>query len=202
MTSKQPALVLASGGFNGKLANTAFGLIRSSERFQIVGVLDPEQAGQEAGQIVDGKDRGIGIYASVDEACAQSQTRPEVAIIGVAIAGGKLDENLRSAVTDALRQGLKIVNGLHSWLAEDPEMVALAQHRGGSLFDLRKPRPREQLCFWCGEILDVKAPRVVVMGTDCALGKRTTARWLRDACQAEGMKTELIYTGQTGWMQS
>ncbi|MEK9703802.1 MAG: NAD-dependent epimerase/dehydratase family protein, partial [Deltaproteobacteria bacterium] len=48
----------------------------------------------------------------------------------------------------------------------------------------------------------VKAPRVVVMGTDCALGKRTTARWLRDACQAEGLKTELIYTGQTGWMQS
>ena len=62
MTSKQPALVLASGGFNGKLAKTAFGLIRSSERFQIVGVLDPEQAGQEAGQIVDGKDRRIGIY--------------------------------------------------------------------------------------------------------------------------------------------
>ncbi len=56
MTSKQPALVLASGGFNGKLAKTAFGLIRSSERFQIVGVLDPEQAGQEAGQIVDGKE--------------------------------------------------------------------------------------------------------------------------------------------------
>jgi len=53
MTSKQPALILASGGFNGKLAKTAFGLIRSSERFQIVGVLDPEQAGQEAGQIVD-----------------------------------------------------------------------------------------------------------------------------------------------------
>ena len=81
-------------------------------------------------------------------------------------------------------------------------MVDLAQHHGGSLFDLRKPRPREQLSFWCGEILDVKAPRVVVMGTDCALGKRTTARWLRDACQAEGIKTELIYTGQTGWMQS
>ena len=113
MTSKQPALILTSGGFNGKLAKTAFGLIRSSERFQIVGVLDPEQAGQEAGQIVDGKDRGIGIYASVDEACAQSQTRPEVAIIGVAIAGGKLDDDLRSAVTDALRQGLKVVNGLH-----------------------------------------------------------------------------------------
>ena len=79
MTSKQPALVLASGGFNGKLAKTAFGLIRSSERFQIVGVLDPEQAGQEAGQIVDGKDRGIGIYTSVAEAYAQAQTTPEVA---------------------------------------------------------------------------------------------------------------------------
>ena len=59
----------------------------------------------------------------------------------------------------------------------------------------------ENNCASGVENLDVKAPRVV-MGTDCALGKRTTTRWLRDACQAEGLKTELIYTGQTGWMQS
>ena len=39
------------------------------------------------------------------------------------------------------------------------------------------------------------------MGTDCAVGKRTTSRFIMEACQAEGWKTEMIYTGQTGWMQ-
>ncbi|NNE70500.1 MAG: NAD-dependent epimerase/dehydratase family protein, partial [Rhodothermales bacterium] len=38
-------------------------------------------------------------------------------------------------------------------------------------------------------------------GTDCAVGKRTTARFLwEEACRA-GLKAEMIYTGQTGWMQ-
>ncbi len=77
MTSKQPALVLASGGFNGKLAKTAFGLIRSSERFQDCGRFDPDQAGQEAGQIVDGKDRGIGIYASVEKPALSRRHAPK-----------------------------------------------------------------------------------------------------------------------------
>ena len=40
-----------------------------------------------------------------------------------------------------------------------------------------------------------------MLGTDCALGKRTTARFLLEACRAVGLSTELIYTGQTGWMQ-
>jgi uncharacterized NAD-dependent epimerase/dehydratase family protein len=40
-----------------------------------------------------------------------------------------------------------------------------------------------------------------VLGTDCALGKRTTARLLVEACRAGGLRAEMIYTGQTGWMQ-
>jgi uncharacterized NAD-dependent epimerase/dehydratase family protein len=39
------------------------------------------------------------------------------------------------------------------------------------------------------------------MGMDCAMGKRTTARLIKQACQAQGMKAEMIYTGQTGWLQ-
>ncbi len=42
---------------------------------------------------------------------------------------------------------------------------------------------------------------MAVLGTDCALGKRTTARFLLEACREAGIRTELIYTGQTGWMQ-
>ena len=44
-------------------------------------------------------------------------------------------------------------------------------------------------------------PRVAVLGTDCALGKRTTSQLLVDACRERGLRAEMIYTGQTGWMQ-
>jgi len=36
---------------------------------------------------------------------------------------------------------------------------------------------------------------------DCAIGKRTTALFLKQACEKAGLKAELIFTGQTGWMQ-
>ena len=44
-------------------------------------------------------------------------------------------------------------------------------------------------------------PVIAVIGTDCALGKRTTARFVMNACNAAGMHTQMIYTGQTGWLQ-
>jgi uncharacterized NAD-dependent epimerase/dehydratase family protein len=36
---------------------------------------------------------------------------------------------------------------------------------------------------------------------DCAIGKRTTARIITEMCRQEGIRTEMIYTGQTGWLQ-
>ena len=70
-----------------------------------------------------------------------------------------------------------------------------------ALWDVRRTAERTELHFWSGEILEVKSPRIAVLGTDCALGKRTTARFLMEACRRAGLKTELIFTGQTGWMQ-
>jgi uncharacterized NAD-dependent epimerase/dehydratase family protein len=40
-----------------------------------------------------------------------------------------------------------------------------------------------------------------VLGTDCAVGKRTTAKNIIHACEDAGLKAEMVYTGQTGWMQ-
>jgi uncharacterized NAD-dependent epimerase/dehydratase family protein len=46
----------------------------------------------------------------------------------------------------------------------------------------------------------VRTPRIAVLGMDCAIGKRTTAVRLLDALNAADIATEMIYTGQTGWM--
>ncbi len=201
-TEKQKALILAPHTFNFEQAKTAFGLIRGTDRFEIVGVIDPEKSGQDAGVIVDGNLRGIPVFASSKHAVEQLSTSPEIAIVGITPSGGLLIPKLLNFIEEAIEAGLDIVNGLHEFLEEKPNLVEAARRRGVKLHDIRKPRSKMDLHFWSGEITRVRAPRIVVMGTDCAVGKRTTTRWLMEACNQAGIKTEMIFTGQTGWMQS
>ena len=83
-------------------------------------------------------------------------------------------------------KGLGIVNGLHDATSDDAEIAAAAKARGVRLVDLRKSRPRHELHFWEGDIYQVQAPRLAVLGTDCALGKRTTARIIVEAMNRIG----------------
>jgi uncharacterized NAD-dependent epimerase/dehydratase family protein len=104
-------------------------------------------------------------------------------------------------VSNAIDAGLGIVNGLHGLVADEAELAASARRRGVAIVDLRRPRPASELHFWSGAIRNVQTPRIAVLGTDCALGKRTTTRLLAGALRTSGIRAEMIYTGQTGWMQ-
>ena len=96
---------------------------------------------------------------------------------------------------------MSIVNGLHNYAGDIPEIVAAVREHRTTIVDLRKPPPKDELHFWTGEIFNVRAPRIAVLGMDCAIGKRTTTRLLVDALNAADINAEMIYTGQTGWMQ-
>lgn len=194
------ALLLTNGLLTHSDAKTAHGLIRGGERYYIVGVIDPPTAGRDAGEVLDGNRRDIPIFVSLEAALA-SVPMVDFLIIGVATVGGVLPADMLVIIKQAIQHGLSIVNGLHDYLAERPELVELAAQHRVELVDIRKPKARRDLHFWTGEIYDVTAPIVAVLGTDCALGKRTTARLIREAYQAVGMNAQMIYTGQTGWLQ-
>lgn len=195
------AIVLTDGLLMTSDAKTAHGLIRGTERFNIVGVVDSEAtAGKDAGALLDGKHRGIPVFASMEAALENIQA-VDTLIIGVATVGGVLPSKMLSLVYDAVKKGISVVNGLHEYLNDKADLVALAASTGSRLIDVRKPKSRADLHFWDGAIYNVTAPIVAVIGMDCAMGKRTTARMLKQACIAEGMKAEMIYTGQTGWLQ-
>ncbi|MBK7940228.1 MAG: DUF1611 domain-containing protein [Lewinellaceae bacterium] len=194
------ALILTNGLLSTTDAKTAHGLIRGSERFTIAGVIDPPAAGQDAGVLLDGRHRDIPVFASLETALEQAGPVDHL-IIGVATVGGILPADMLDDIRAAIRRGLSVVNGLHDYLTEKPELVALAQAHGVQLTDIRKPKPRSDLHFWTGAIHDVPCPVIAVIGTDCAVGKRTTARMLRQACTAAGINAQMIYTGQTGWLQ-
>ncbi|MEW6039795.1 MAG: DUF1611 domain-containing protein [Pseudomonadota bacterium] len=198
---RSPALILAHGCFGDIYGKVAHGLVRGTDRFDVIAVIDPDCAGRDAGALLDGRPCGIPIVASIEAALAQARRRPEFAIVGMATHGGRFTETLRAALLEAATAGLSLVNGLHDKAGDDPEIAAETARHGASILDLRRPKPVAELHFWTGQIHSVVAPRIAVLGTDCALGKRTTARLLTQALNADGVRTEMIYTGQTGWMQ-
>ena len=195
------AVVLTNGLLKSSDAKTAHGLIRGTERFTIIGIIDNEEtAGQDAGVLLDGKNRNIPVFASFNKAIDELNNI-HFLIIGVATVGGRLPGNMLEIVIEAIKKGISIVNGLHEYLSEKPAIVELAISNKVQLIDVRKPKKREQLHFWTGEIFKVQAPIIAVIGMDCAMGKRTTARMLKQACKEEGVNAQMIYTGQTGWLQ-
>ncbi len=194
------AILLTDGLFTTPNAKTAHGLIRGTDRYTIVGVVDAPAAGQDAGTVLDGQFRSIPIFASVDMAL-DALGSVEFVIVGVATVGGYLPLAMLADIKRGLERGLSVVNGLHEFLNDKPELVALAQQHGSQLIDVRRPKPRAELHFWTGEVNQITAPIIAIIGTDCALGKRTTARLIREACNQIGLNAQMIYTGQTGWLQ-
>jgi uncharacterized NAD-dependent epimerase/dehydratase family protein len=122
-------------------------------------------------------------------------------VIGLAPDGGRLDPRAREDVKLALTLGLDVDAGLHDFLSEDEEIAALAHRDGRTLRDIRKPPHRKDLHFFTGKIEEVSCLKVAVLGTDSAVGKRTTAWMLVDGLEGAGHRAEMIGTGQTAWLQ-
>lgn len=196
------AVILTQGLFTAAASKTAHGLVRGTERYRIVGLLDGSAtAGRDAGELLDGTARGIPCFASWAALLAAGVAKPDWCIVGVANAGGVLPPELREPLREALRLGVSVVSGLHDLLGDDAELAGAAAQTGATLLDLRRRRARADLHFFRGDIHACRVPRLALLGTDCALGKRTTARLLDEACRADGLRAELVFTGQTGWLQ-
>lgn len=194
------AIILTGGLFDTNYAKTAHGLVRGTERFDIVGIIDENCGGRLADEIVP-KARPVAIFSTLSEFFSKMPGGASHCIIGVATKGGTLPSTLRPQLTECICHGLHVVNGLHEILGEDSELGRLARYKNVEIIDIRKPKSFELLRFWDGSIRQVTSYKIAVLGTDCSVGKRTTARFLMSALNQAGIGSEMIYTGQTGWMQ-
>lgn len=198
------AVVYCEGAFGTTNGKTAHGLVRRTARYRVACVVDSAATGRDAGEVLDGAKTGIPVVASLDAAAELADTNGTPLthfVVGLAPDGGRLDGSHRAAVETALRRGLHVDAGLHDFLSEDDALVRLAAESGVRIRDIRKPKHRRELHFFSGRIEEVASFRVAVLGTDSAIGKRTTAWLLVDALGARGHTTELIGTGQTAWLQ-
>ncbi|MEQ8207720.1 MAG: DUF1611 domain-containing protein, partial [Woeseia sp.] len=117
-------------------------------------------------------------------------------VIGVAPVGGEIPESWWAVIEEAAASGLDIVCGLHIRLRDYPAVVEAANSSGARLIDVRVP-PRK-LPVGTGRKRSGK--RVLMVGTDCAVGKKYSALALDQALRAAGVKSTFRATGQTGIM--
>lgn len=201
IANTQLAIVYCEGNFARIDGKTANGLVRHSEAYQILSVIDSNHSGMDSGQVLDGVANKIPIFESLDAAVAHETAIPDTFIYGMAPSTGRLSLADRAVVLDAIARGMNIVSGLHEYLGEDVEIANTASERNVTIRDIRKPKPSKDMRLFDGSIARVDALRIAVLGTDCAIGKRTTATVLARALNAKGIKTVLVGTGQTGLMQ-
>jgi uncharacterized NAD-dependent epimerase/dehydratase family protein len=197
----ETAIVLSERAFGRTGGKTSHGLVRHSLRFKILGIIDSTRAGQDAGELLDGKKNGIPIFKSVKDALAKVQKKPDYLIVGVATVGGMLPREFRPAIKEALRNKVNVISGLHEWLAQDPEFNKLAKESGATITDIRKEPPLKEMHYYRNLASKMDAIRIPVLGTDAASGKRTTAVILTKEMNKRGIKTSFVATGQTGLLQ-
>jgi uncharacterized NAD-dependent epimerase/dehydratase family protein len=199
--SEYSAIVYCDGQFGEQDGKTANGLVRHSEKFEILSVIDSLQAGADAGMHLDGVMNGIPVLASLQEAIAHAGFVPAYLICGLAPVDGMLSDAQRLVLLDGIARGMNIINGLHEFLNDDAEFVAASILAGVTITDIRRPKPKKDLQVFTGRIFDVTCPRIAVLGTDGAIGKRTTSTLLVQALVARGIRAVLVGTGQTSLIQ-
>ncbi|HEX5386173.1 MAG TPA: DUF1611 domain-containing protein [Gemmatimonadales bacterium] len=186
-------LILADGEFGPMTSKTANAIIRYQPE-RVVGVLDRKQAGRTA-QGVLGFGRAIPVVASIERGLALG---PDAVIIGIAPVGGRLPEEWRAWLAQALDAGCDIVSGLHTFLADDPMLAARAAAAGRNIVDVR--RPPSDLPVAAGRAAALDAYVVLTVGSDCNVGKMTAQLELERRLNRRGVRTRFAPTGQTGIM--
>lgn len=195
------AIVYCEANFGAIDGKTANGLVRHSQKYEVLAVIDSVKAGLDAGMVLDGTPNGIPICRDLAAALTHTGKVPNFFIFGMAPASGLLSLQERTTLLKAMALGMNIVNGLHEFLNEDAEFQAACAASNVTILDVRKPRALKGLRTFSGRIGEVACPRIAVLGTDCAIGKRTTATILTHALNTRGVKAVMVGTGQTGLIQ-
>jgi len=151
----------------------------------VVALLDSERAGETY--------KGIPVVATVNDALCFG---PTTALVGVATQGGRFPPAWRTLLKSCIAKGLDLENGLHQFIADDPELAEHARRHRVELRDLR--RPPADLNVPTGENLRLAATTILTVGSDCAIGKMTVALELDREATRRGLASQFVATGQTG----
>jgi uncharacterized NAD-dependent epimerase/dehydratase family protein len=187
-------VILTEGQFRVHNAKTAMGVIRYGTD-DVVALVDSSIAGRNVSEWLPGHD--VPAIATLGEALALPR-KPDTLLIGIAPTGGRLPPEWRSTILEAIRAGLDVESGLHTFLGDDPELAAAAAAAGTKIVDYRRPPERFETSV--GRRHGPGKHVILTVGTDCAIGKMSVGLELRKSALAAGDSAVFVPTGQTGMM--
>jgi uncharacterized NAD-dependent epimerase/dehydratase family protein len=191
-------VILAEGQFGPHGGKTAMGVIRYGPD-PVVAVLDSTKVGRSVSEYLGPDPRyDIPIVASLDDALALPGERPTALLIGIAPTGGRLPDAWRRTILAAIRRGLDVLSGLHTFVGDDPEFAAAAHLSGSEIVDFRRPPDRFETAVGRRHAPGKRV--ILTVGTDCAIGKMSVGLELRRAALEAGRSASFVPSGQTGMM--
>lgn len=185
-------VILTQGRTTPFYAKTAMSLLRY-RRQDVLALLDGSQSGQTAQDLL-GMGGDAPVVGSLDEVDS-----PDSFVLGIAPPGGKLPEEWRALIIDAIQRGLDVVSGLHDFLSDDSELAALAAQHGVRLVDVRKNE--EKIPSDCVDFRP-ECLRIHTVGQDCSVGKMVASIEVQLGLVERGIDAAFVATGQTGIMVS
>jgi uncharacterized NAD-dependent epimerase/dehydratase family protein len=185
-------VILAEGKFSPLESKTANQAIRYIPE-QVTGVIDSRTSGKKVQDIL-GFGGSIPIYPDLRTSL---QSKPDALLIGIAPTGGRLPDEWRKILIEAIGNKLHILSGLHTLLSDDRELAAKAKASGVTITDFRKvPDEYEVVAKGYWKRRDAKT--ILTVGTDCNVGKMTASLELHREFTRRGLKSDFVATGQTG----
>ncbi|TWT80195.1 hypothetical protein CA13_16080 [Planctomycetes bacterium CA13] len=188
----QKIAILTDGYSTPFLAKTAISLLRYRTD-DIAAVIDRAGAGSTAQELF-GTGGDIPVVSSLDDVA-----EADAVYLGIAPPGGKLPEEWRPLIVDALRRKMDVVSGLHDFLCEDAEYLHTANQAGAKLVDVRRNRHKSTAM---GRPFRQGGVRIHSVGHDCSIGKMVTTLELQRGLVAAGQDAKFLASGQTGIMIS
>lgn len=197
---KIPALIFAEGEFGDIDGKTAHGLVRFSEKYDIIGIIDSTKDENEVSEILEDVEVHIPIFDGLEDALESLDTEPEAFINGIARDGGGFPYDHQEIFLKAIKNGMDIIHGCHDHISEEDPFKSKAKVHNVEIWDVRKEP--ENPHFFTGKLRGIDdPPRILVSGTDCAIGKRTFCIELYKELEDRGYNPAFVATGQTGMMQ-
>ena len=193
MPKRRRMLVLAEGMFTDPHGKTAHGVVRYIPE-QVAAVIDSTLAGKICKEVV-GYGGDIPIISSIEEGL---KFNPDTLVIGIALVGGVLPEEWKKFIIKAIKYKLNVINGLHTFLTDDKDIIRYARRYGVEVIDLRKPPDIYHVA--CGKWKKIKSKVILSIGTDCAIGKKSAVFEIYRVFRKIGKRADFIATGQTGML--
>ena len=187
LTAKSRVAILLHEGIKGHHGKTGLAFLRYSQA-TIAAVIDRTCIGKSLTELT-GINTNAPIVADLQEALVY---HPDVLLIGIAPSGGQLPTDMQEDINLAVKAGLSIVNGLHSFLT--PQFPNLTSNQW--IWDIRQEP--QNLSIGKGQARSLSNQRILTVGTDMAIGKMSASLELYRAAKNQGIKAQFLATGQAG----